>query len=100
MLNETLALGTTWPSKVLFNPRKVRAFGMRAGRNICLTRNEKSLNVSRFENCKMLQVFKHEWIASFFIQTNFINCTSCHVLLMAGLTRGGAPRQKLAVGPF
>ncbi len=36
-VERALALGTTWLSKALFNPRKVRAFGMRAGRNICLT---------------------------------------------------------------
>lgn len=31
MLSEAFAPGTTWPPKVKFNPRKVRAFGMRAG---------------------------------------------------------------------
>lgn len=36
LLKEALALGTTWPSKAQFNPRKVGAFGRRAEQNVCL----------------------------------------------------------------
>ncbi len=36
-VEEALALGTTWPSEAWSNPRKVKAFGMRAGHDICLT---------------------------------------------------------------
>lgn len=75
MLNEALALGTTGPPKVLSNPRKVRAFGMRDGRDICLTRLPHAMKIlecfCRFENCmKCLEVNK--WLLLLFEDQNVL----------------------------
>lgn len=60
LLKEALALGTTWPSKAQFNPRKVGAFGRRAEQNVCLRGLPHAMKILKcvceIENCQMLQV--------------------------------------------